>query len=92
MSDTIVSLAVFARGVNLYFMYGIALDDPHHLLLGSGNQGRFVRLESAAMLDRPEIDALLAAAIAEGDTPLPRSGRGRLIIKSVSPRRQRRRP
>ena len=88
MSDTIVSLAVFARGVNLYFMYGIALDDPHHLLLGSGNQGRFVRLESAAMLDRPEIDALLAAAIAEGDTPLPRSGRGRVVIKSVKPRRE----
>jgi len=88
MSDTIVSLAVFARGVNLYFMYGMALDDPHHLLLGSGNQGRFVRLESAAMLDRPEIDALLAAAIAEGDTPLPRSGRGRVVIKSVTPRRE----
>ena len=92
MSDTIVLLAVFARGVNLYFMYGIALDDAHRLLLGRGNQGRFVRLESAAMLDRPEIDARLAAAIAEGDTPLPRSGRGHLVIKSLSPRRQRRRP
>ena len=52
-SDAIVSLAVYARGVNLYFIYGVALADPHHLLLGSGNQGRFVRLESAAMLDRP---------------------------------------
>jgi hypothetical protein len=88
MSDTIVSLAVYARGVNLYFMYGIALDDPHHLLLGGGNQGRFVRLESAATLDRPEIKDLLAAAIAEGDTPLPRSGRGRLVIKSVATRRR----
>ena len=46
-SDVIVSLAVYARGVNLYFIYGVALADPHHLLLGSGNQGRFVRLESA---------------------------------------------
>ena len=51
-SDVIVSLAVYARGVNLYFIYGVALADPHHLLLGSGNQGRFVRLESADMLDR----------------------------------------
>ena len=58
-SDAIVSLAVYARGVNLYFIYGVALTDPHHLLRGSGNQGRFVRLESAAILDRPEIDALL---------------------------------
>jgi hypothetical protein len=90
-SDAIVSLAVYARGVNLYFIYGIALDDPHHLLLGSGNQGRFIRLDSAALLDRPEIDELLTAAIAEGDTPLPATGRGRIVIKSVSPRRLRRR-
>ena len=55
MSDAIVSLAVYARGVNLYFIYGAALADPHHLLLGSGNQGRFVRLESASTLDRREI-------------------------------------
>ena len=88
--DVIVSLAVYARGVNLYFMYGVALPDPHRLLLGSGNQGRFIRLESAALLDRREIEDLLAAAIAEGETPLPRSGRGRLIVKSVSPNRQRR--
>jgi hypothetical protein len=88
MSDTIVSLAVYARGVNLYFMYGAALPDPHHLLLGSGNQGRFVRLESAALLDRHEIEDLLAAAIKEGDTPLPRGGRGRVIIKSISPKQR----
>jgi len=87
-SDTIVSLAIYARGVNLYFIYGAALPDPHHLLLGSGNQGRFVRLESAEMLDRREIKDLLVAAIAESDTPLPKCGRGRFIIKSVSPKRR----
>jgi hypothetical protein len=91
-SDTFVSLAVYARGVNLYFIYGVALPDPHHLLLGSGNQGRFVRLESVAMLDRPEIRALLDASIAEGDTPLPKSGRGYTVIKSVSPKQRLRRP
>ena len=90
-SDVIVSLAVYARGVNLYFIYGVALADPHHLLLGSGNQGRFVRLESADMLDRPEIDALVTAAIKEIDTPLPRSSRGRLDIRSVSPKQRLRR-
>ena len=91
MSDTIVSLAVYARGVNLYFRYGAALADPHHLLLGSGNQGRFVRLESASTIDRREIGELLAAAIEEGETPLPRRGRGRVIIKSVSPKQRPRR-
>ena len=71
-----VSLAVYARGVNLYFMYGVALSDPHRLLLGSGNQGRFVRLESAAMLDRPEIDALVTgiASVFPGEAAeVPRS-------------------
>jgi hypothetical protein len=91
MSDAIVSLAVYARGVNLYFIYGAALADPHHLLLGSGNQGRFVRLESASILDRREIGELLTAAIEEGETPLPRRGRGRVIIKSVSPKQRPRR-
>ena len=90
-SDTFVSLAVYARGVNLYFIYGVALPDPHRQLLGSGNQGRFVRLESAAMLDRPEIRALLEAAMAEGDTPLPKRGRGYTVIKSVSATRRPRR-
>jgi hypothetical protein len=92
MSDTIVSLAVYARGVNLYFIYGATLADPHHLLLGSGNQGRFVRLESAATLDRREIVQLLTAAIEEGETPLPRTGRGHIVIKSVSLKKRVRRP
>ena len=90
-ADVIVSLAVYARGVNLYFIYGVALADPNHLLLGSGNQGRFVRLESADMLDRPEIDALLSEAIKEIDTPLPRSGRGRIVIRGVSTKQRVRR-
>jgi hypothetical protein len=89
--DWILSLAVYAKGVNLYFIYGIALPDPHGLLQGSGNQGRFVRLESASMLDRPEIDDLIRAAIAETDTPLPKTGRGYTVIKSVSPNQRRRR-
>ena len=89
MSDTIVSLAVYARGVNLYFMYGVALDDPHRVLLGNGNQGRFIRLDSAATLDRTEVEELLASAIAEGDTPLPPRGRGRIVIKSVAATRRR---
>jgi hypothetical protein len=89
--DWIVSLAVYARGVNLYFIYGVALPDPHGLLQGSGNQGRFVRLESAATIDRPEIRDLIDAAVQEADTPLPRRGRGGLVIKSISPNQRARR-
>src|SRR5271165_5929771 len=59
-SDCIVSLAANAKGVGLSFYYGATLPDPHKILLGSGNQNRFIRLESAATLARPEVQALIA--------------------------------
>ena len=91
-SDVIVSLAVYARGVNLYFLYGARLPDPHRLLQGGGNQGRFIRLERAATLEEPSIEALLRAAVRLARSPLPSSGRGRTIIRSVSRRQRPRRP
>jgi hypothetical protein len=47
-ADVMVSLAVYASGVNLYFMQGARLPDPMGVLLGSGRQGRFVHLPDAA--------------------------------------------
>src|SRR3954451_24963361 len=83
-SDCIVSLAVSAKGVALSFYYGASLPDPGGILLGSGNQNRFVRLESTATLTRPAVQSLIRAAIAQGTVPLRSTGRGRLIVKSVS--------
>jgi hypothetical protein len=91
-SEVIVSLAVFARGVDLYFMHGATLPDPHGRLQGSGNQGRFIRLQSVAQLDEPAVAALLRAAIRQGKTPLPATGRGYTLVKSVSARQRPRRP
>lgn len=53
------------------------------LLQGSGNQTRFIRLENAAVLGSPEVKSLVAAALADAK-PMPKSGRGELIIRSVS--------
>jgi len=50
-SDCIVSLAANAKGVGLAFYYGAKLPDPDKLLLGSGSQNRFIRLESATRID-----------------------------------------
>src|SRR6266480_1846944 len=52
-SDCIVSMAAGANGVGLCFIRGASLPDPKMLLLGSGNQTRFIRLESANTLGRP---------------------------------------
>jgi hypothetical protein len=83
-SDCIVSLAASARGVALSFYYGATLPDPKKILLGSGNQNRYVRLPSAATLKTPAVRALIHAAIAQSDVPLPKTGAGRTIVKSVS--------
>ena len=91
-SDAVLSLALYARGVNLYFLYGATLPDPDGLLQGAGNQGRFVRLTSASVLDEPRVVALVRRAIAAGRVPMPRSGRGYTVIKSISSRQRPRRP
>ena len=81
-SDCIVSLAANAKGVGLSFYHGATLPDPHKILQGGGNQNRFIRLESAATLDKPEVEALLRAAEAQGKVPLATSGR-RAVDHSV---------
>jgi hypothetical protein len=82
-TDYIVSLAANSKGVGLSFNHGATLPDPNKMLLGGGKQNRFIRLPSAAVLREPEVEALLSAAIAQAK-PLPASGRGGTIIRSVS--------
>jgi len=92
-SDSILSIAAGANGVGLCFIRGASLPDPHKILLGSGKQTRFIRVESAKALASPEVEALIAAATAQSKTPLPSAGKRRLIIRSVSAKqRPRRRP
>jgi Domain of unknown function (DU1801) len=92
-SDSVLSIAAGANGVGLCFIRGASLPDPQKILLGSGNQTRFIRLESAAVLARPEIEALVAAAIAKSKVPMPSSGKGKLIIRAISAKqRPRRKP
>ena len=90
-SDCLVSLAVSPKGVALSFYHGASLPDPRGILLGSGNQNRYVRLVSARTLAEPAVEALIRAAIAQAKTPLPATGRGGLVIKSVSAKQRPRR-
>jgi hypothetical protein len=90
-SDTIVSLAAASNGVGLSFYNGAAVPDPKGILLGSGKQNRFVRLPSAKTLRDPDVSALIAAATAQADPPLPRAGKGTTVVKSVSAKQRPRR-
>jgi hypothetical protein len=83
-SDAAMSIVAGANGVSLCFLQGARLPDPHKILLGSGKQTRFVRVESARQLTCPEVEALIAAAIAGAKVALSGGRRGPLIIRSVS--------
>ena len=90
-SDAIVSITANAKGVGLCFLRGASLPDPQGILRGSGTQTRFIRVESPAVLARPEVEALLQAAIARSRVQLPDNGRGSVVIRSVSAKQRPRR-
>src|SRR6478672_6817253 len=77
-SDAILSLVIFPKRVSVCFIQGKHLPDPQHVLVGTGNQVRFIRLDAAAaILDTPPVRALVSEAIAFGETPF--AGRGGLV-------------
>jgi hypothetical protein len=90
-SDCIVSLAAYANGLNLFFYYGAQLSDPHKILQGGGKQVRFIRVETAAMLTKPPVEALFKQAIANAKSALPEDEPGRTVIKSISAKQRPRR-
>lgn len=90
-SDYVVSLAANSKGVGLSFNHGVDLADPHQLLQGSGSQNRFLRLANAADLKKPEVEALLDAAVAQLTVPMPVSGKGATVVRSISAKQRPRR-
>src|SRR6267378_4312180 len=83
-SDAILSIAAAANGVGLAFLHGATLPDPKKLLLGSGKQNRFIRLPTIEPLRSPDVLKLIRAAVAQAKTPLPVTGGGYTVIKSIS--------
>jgi len=90
-SDAIISIAAGANGVGLCFIQGARLPDPRRILLGSGSQTRFIRVESPAVLARPAVRALMAAAVARSKVRSRAGGRVTLVIRSVSAKQRPRR-
>jgi hypothetical protein len=92
-SEAVLSVVFAPRWITVCFLQnGPDLPDPDRLLRGSGKQVRNVRLESAKDLDRPAVRALVAAALDQADVPIPKTGRRRLVIKSISAKQRARRP
>jgi hypothetical protein len=90
-SDCICSLAAAANGVSLSFYQGASLPDPDGVLLGEGKQNRFVRLPSVKRLAEPAVEALIVAASTQAKSPLPKTGGGYTLVKSISKKQRPRR-
>ncbi len=82
--EGLCSLGLYPHEAKLFFAQGVLLSksDPNKLLQGRGPGVRHVVLSAAADLDRPEIAALLAAALKLAKLR-PRAGaKGEVIIKA----------
>jgi hypothetical protein len=79
----VFSVVLYPRWVRLFFLEGVAIDDPEGRLEGSGNQVRSIRLDAgAAVLDDPYIRGLMAQAVKVAGVNL-KSGRGQIVLKST---------
>ena len=68
-SEAILSIALYPRWVNLFFLQGARLSDPQGLLKGAGKRVRRVVLKDAAVLDVPAVRGLITQALEAAPTP-----------------------
>lgn len=80
----VAGVAVYPDRVSLFLAGGPALSkaDPKKLLRGSGKTVRHVELDSVDAFDRPEIEALIAAAIDAAKVRLDPKAKGATVLKA----------
>jgi hypothetical protein len=93
-SDVVFSIALYPQRVSLFFLQAMKsnLQDPQKLLQGSGSLVRFIPLDSPAQIDSAAVQRLMKQALIAAKVPLSRTGKGKLIIKSISAAQRPRRP
>lgn len=87
--EGVLAMRANEEGVKLYFNSGKGLPDPENLLQGSGGQARWILLESASTIARPEVANLIEEAIARNQVPFADAGRGPVVIRSTSAKKRR---
>lgn len=90
-SEAILSLVADANGVGICLIQGARLPDPKKIMRGAGKQTRSFPLETTAFLSHPDVEAIFGAAVAYSKVPFQSSGRGPLMINSVSVKQRPRR-
>ena len=79
-----------ADGVKLYFSRGKEMPDPAKLLQGS-SQTRWINVEGASTLARPEVVSLIDEALARNRVPFAGAGRGSVVMSRSTSAKKRRR-
>ena len=91
--EGLCSIALYPSEAKLFFAQGAQLSksDPNKLLQGRGNGVRHIVLNAVADFDRPEIEALMAAALKLAKLRLDPSAKGSVIIKAEEQKQRARR-
>lgn len=90
-SEAVFSIVLSPRWVTLFFLEGVLLSDPKGLLRGEGKQVRSIRLEDVQTLNRPEVQALIDQAVANG-VPFNTRQRRRVLLRAIVKKQRPRRP
>lgn len=77
-----------ADGVRLYFNQGKELPDPAKLLQGS-SRSRWIDVDGAATVTRPDVVRLIDEALARNRVPFAPAGRGSVVVRSTSAKKRR---
>jgi hypothetical protein len=91
-SEGIFSIALYPPHASLFFLQGAKLPDPTKRLRGSGSVVRHIVLETADLIDEPDVRVLIATALARAKVPLDPKQRRRIVIKSIAAKQRPRRP
>lgn len=92
LGGIVFSIAAYPRWISLFFAQGARLEDPTGRLKGDGSAVRHIVLDDLAILDAPDVAALIDQALARAEPPIDPSAPQRTLIKSVSAKQRPRRP
>src|SRR4051812_3657510 len=91
-SDSLFSVVLYPRWTHLYFLQGAVLPDPAGRLKGSGKVGRHLVVHDDAVLDDPEVRALMDDAVELADAKFDGKQKRKLLIRAVAEKQRARRP
>jgi hypothetical protein len=83
-SEAVLSIAGCPRWVTLFFLRGVELDDPTHLLQGAGSQVRGIRVAAPAQLEQSDVAALIEQAAAPYRSAFASAKPLQTVIRAVS--------